>query len=275
MKSTHRHISLLKLITLIVVALIFLLPMLWVVLSAFKPEIELTIYPPRFFPHVWTLGNFVSGLKFGNFLLYFWNSSVATVISTVLTVVISTMAGFAFAKYEFPGKNIIFISILATLMFSLEVILIPMFLTLKQYGMINTLWGIIIPPAATPTGIFLMRQYMMTIPDELLEAARIDGSGEWQIFYKVMVPLSASVIATLTIFSFVWRWNDYLWPFLVINDNSLRTVQLALANFVGQYAVRWGDLLAMTTLSMIPSLIIFLLFQRYFLKGINMTGLKA
>ncbi len=265
----------LRLIIVLVVLFIFLMPMVWVVLSAFKTEQGLAAYPPRLFPQEWTLHNFTSGLKFGNFLQFFGNSAFVTIISTVITVIISTMAGFAFAKYEFPGKNIIFISIIATLMFSLEVILIPMFLTLKQFGLINSLWGIIIPPAATPTGIFLMRQYMISIPDELIEASRIDGAGEWQIFSRVMVPLSITVISTLTIFSFVWRWNDYLWPFLVINDNDLRTVQLALANFVGQYAVRWGDLLAMTTLSMVPSLIVFLIFQRNFLKGINLSGLKA
>lgn len=257
------------------VVLIFLLPMLWVVVSAFKPEQELGVYPPTFLPHTWTLANFDRGLRLGNFWVYILNTAFVTVASTVIAVLISTMAGFAFAKYSFPGKEIIFIGILATLMFSLEILLIPMFLTLKQLGLINSLWGIIIPPAATPTGIFLMRQYMVTIPDEVIEAARIDGAGEWQIFARIMVPLSVAVISTLTIFSFVWRWNDYIWPFLVINSDRLQTIQLALAKFAGQYGVGWGELLAMTSLSMLPMLVVFLIFQRRFLKGIALTGLKA
>jgi alpha-1,4-digalacturonate transport system permease protein len=249
--------------------------MFWVVMSAFKGESELVQYPPRLFPTAWTLKNFVSGLKFGNFGQFFLNSAFVTITSTVITVVISTMAGYGFAKFKFPGKNVLFIGIMATLMFSLEVIMIPMFLTLKDLGLINSFLGIIIPPTATPTGIFLIRQHMQSIPDELIEAAKLDGANETSIFLRVMVPLSMPVISTLTIFSFVWRWNDYLWPFLVINDDRMRTVPLALANFVGQYAVRWGDLLAMTTLSIVPTLVIFLIFQRYFMKGISTTGLKV
>lgn len=264
----------LRVIFVVALVSLFFLPMFWVVLSAFKSETELVQYPPRLFPKVWSLANFVSGLEFGNFGLFFWNSTVVTVISTIITVVISTMAGYAFAKFDFPGKKVLFMIVLATLMFSLEIIMIPMFLTLKRLGLLNSIWGIIIPPAATPTGIFLIRQHMQTIPDELIESAEIDGASESTIFLRIMVPLSVPAISTLAIFSFVWRWNDYLWPFLVINDDTMRTVPLALANFVGQYAVRWGDLLAMTTLSIVPTLIIFLFFQRYFMRGISTTGLK-
>jgi len=275
MKNAKQPWALLKALLIILLAFIFFLPVFWIVLSAFKSETELVQYPPRLFPLVWTLKNFQSGLQFGNFAQYFLNSALVTITSTIITVTISTMAGFGFAKFKFPGKNILFLGVMATLMFSLEVIMIPMFLTLKDFGLINNFLGIIIPPAATPTGIFLMRQHMQSIPDELIEAAKIDGASTASIFMRIMIPLSLPAISTLTIFSFVWRWNDYLWPFLVINDDKMRTVPLALANFVGQYAVRWGDLLAMTTLSIIPTLIIFLLFQRYFMKGISTTGLKA
>ncbi|GAB6276633.1 MAG: carbohydrate ABC transporter permease [Rectinema sp.] len=275
MKGKKVLIGLLKYLIVVVVSLLFFFPMLWVVISSFKGESELFLNPPRLFPLHFTLDNFESGLKFGNFIQYFANSTYVTIASTIITVVISVMAGYGFAKFKFPGRDILFIGVMATLMFSLEIIMIPMFLTLKRYGLINSFIGIIIPPAATPTGIFLLRQHMRSIPDELLEAAKIDGANEYQIFTKLIVPLSVPAISTLTIFSFVWRWNDYLWPFLVINDDKMRTVPLALANFVGQYAVRWGDLLAMTTLSIIPTVIIFLIFQRYFIKGISMTGLKA
>ncbi|HOX33181.1 MAG TPA: carbohydrate ABC transporter permease [Spirochaetales bacterium] len=268
-------LSALKALALCLVAAVFLLPMLWLVLSSFKGTQELVAWPPRFLPKAWTLANYAAGLRYGDFPRFFANTAIATAASTLLSVSISAMAGYAFAKYRFPGRDAIFVAILATLMFSLEVILIPMFLTLKQFGLINSLWGIIIPPAATPTGIFLMRQYCLGLPDELLEAARMDGAGEGLIFARVVLPLAGTVLSTLTIFSFVWRWNDFMWPFLVINDDELQTVQLALANFVGQYAVEWGGLLAMTSLSMLPMLLVFLVFQRYFMKGIAMTGLKA
>lgn len=257
------------------IALIFLLPLFWLLVSSFKGTTELVAWPPRLLPEHWTLANYGKGLRYGDFGRYFLNSTFATVTSTAITVVISAMAGYAFAKLRFPGRRAIFVGIIATLMISLEVILIPMFLTLKQFGLINSLWGIIIPPAATPTGIFLMRQHCLGVPDELIEAARMDGAGEALIFARLILPLSTTVLATLTIFSFVWRWNDFMWPFLVINDDALQTVQLALATFVGQYAVEWGGLLAMTSLSMIPMLVVFLVFQRYFLKGIALTGLKA
>jgi len=274
MKRKENYIVL-KYFIVILVSITFFFPMLWVVISAFKGESELFLNPPKILPVHITFENFISGLKFGNFTKYFINSTYVTIISTIITVIISTMAGYGFAKFKFPGRDILFMGIMATLMISLEIIMIPMFLTLKRYGLINTFIGIIIPPAATPTGIFLLRQHMFSIPDEVLEAAKIDGANEYQMFTWLIVPLSLPAISTLAIFSFVWRWNDYLWPFLVINDDNKRTVPLALANFVGQYAVRWGDLLAMTTLSIIPTLIIFLIFQKYFIKGISITGLTG
>jgi alpha-1,4-digalacturonate transport system permease protein len=139
---------------------------------------------------------------------------------------------------------------------------------------LNSLWGLIIPPAATPTGVFLMRQYIRSVPDSLLEAARIDGAGELAILWRIVVPLTTPALATLAAFSFVWRWNDYLWPFLVITDQERWTVQLALANYVGQYSIDWPRLLAMTTLSVLPTLAVFLALQRYFLSGLIAGALK-
>ncbi len=160
-------------------------------------------------------------------------------------------------------------------MIPLQVIMIPIFLQLKQLGMLNSLWGIIIPPAATPTGIFLARQYMSSIPNSLIEAARIDGGSEFFIFRKIILPTSKPIIATITIFSFMWRWNDYLWPLIVITDNKLQTMQQALANFVGQLQINWSSLLAMTTISMIPVIIVFIFFQRFFLAGMTAGAVKG
>jgi alpha-1,4-digalacturonate transport system permease protein len=261
-------------ILLVVVALVFMLPLLWIVLSSLKPQAELFTFPLSFLPDEPTLENYAKALSQRRFVTYFGNSTFVAVTATVLTVIINTMAGYALSKYIFPGRDMIFFVMIATLMIPLQVIMVPIFLLLKNVGLLNTLWGVIIPPAATPTGIFLTRQYMLAIPNSLIESARIDGGGEWFIFRSIIIPLATPVIATLIIFSFMWRWNDFLWPFIVISRPELSTLQLALANFVGQYQIQWSSLLAMTVISMLPMVAVFLAFQRYFIKGITSGSVK-
>lgn len=258
----------------IILAILFLAPVAWIVICSLKSRTELVSWPPILFPTKVTFENFTIALNKGNFSLYFYNSAYSTIMATIITLIINTMAGYAFAKFKFKGSNFLFMAFLATLMIPLEVIMIPLFQVLKAFGMYNSLWGIIIPPAATPTGVFLMRQYLMSIPDELLEAARIDGATESHIFIRIILPIAKPVLAVLTIFSFMWRWNDYLWPLLVINKPKLYTVQLAIANFSGQYSVDWNSLLAMAVVTMIPVLIIFLIFQKQFVRGMVVSGMK-
>jgi alpha-1,4-digalacturonate transport system permease protein len=179
------------------------------------------------------------------------------------------------AKYRFKGDTILFVGFISTLMIPLEVIMIPIFRVISALGLYNSLWGIIIPPAATPTGVFLVRQYLLTVPDELLEAARMDGAGEWKIYWRIILPIAKPILAVLAIFSFMWRWDDFLWPLIVISKPELYTVQLALSNFIGEYNVDWGSLLAMSTITMIPVLIVFLIFQKQFVQGIVTTGMKG
>lgn len=261
-------------ITLVLLAILFLIPVIWVALSAFKSGSELFAWPPTIWPKRFVLDNFLAAFEKGNFGLYFWNSTFSTVVSTIITLIINCMAGYAFAKFRFKGNNVLFLAFIATLMIPLEVIMVPIFQVLKAFGLYNSIWGIIIPPAATPTGVFMMRQYLLSVPDALLHAARIDGATEWQIFYRIIVPIAKPVLAVLTIFSFMWRWNDFLWPLLVINNPKLYTVQLAIANFNGQFAVDWNSLLAMAVVTMIPVLIIFLIFQKHFVKGMVISGMK-
>lgn len=262
-------------VLLIILALGTLLPVLWVVLSSFKPQSELFRVPLTFFPQKWTVQNYVSSLQAGNFPVYFSNTVFVAVVSTFITVMVNLMAGYALAKYIFKGRNLIFTIMIATLMIPLQVIMIPIFLQLKNLGMLNSLWGIIIPPAATPTGVFLARQYLVNLPDSLIEAARIDGAKEHTIFFRLILPMSKPIVATIAIFSFMWRWNDYLWPLIVITDNKKQTVQQALANFVGQLQINWSDLLAMTTIAIIPVIIVFLAFQRFFFSGIAAGSVKG
>jgi alpha-1,4-digalacturonate transport system permease protein len=258
----------------IVLAILFVIPVLWIVISSFKSGTELFAWPPTILPQNPTMANYLDAFNKGNFTRYFANSLHVSTVSTMLTLIINAMAGYALAKFSFKGDKVIFFAFIATLMVPLQVIMVPIFLVVRTLGLYNSLWGIIIPPAATPTGVFLVRQYMITIPDEIMESARIDGASEWRIFWMVMLPLAKPVLTALTIFSFMWRWNDFLWPFIVISNEQNYTIQVAIANFVGQFYVDWNSLLAMSVLAMIPVLIIFIIFQRHFMKGIAVSGMK-
>jgi len=218
--------------------------------------------------------NYSKPLRSFNFITYFRNSVIVTVSATLLTLLINSMAAFALSKYEFRGRNAIFLVIISTLMVPLSVILVPVFLVLFQFGWLNTLWGVIIPGAATPTGVFLLRQYMLTIPDDLLASARIDGASEWRIYWQIILPLSAPALAVLSIFSVMWRWNDFLWPFLVLTKNELFTLQVGLNAFQGELDVQWHFILAMTVLTLLPITIIFAFLQRFITTGIASTGIK-
>lgn len=259
----------------VLVMLLFLLPLVWLVLSSFKTPAGIFSYPPKLVPTPPSFDNYGNALRNGDFAAYFLNTVIVTATSTAISLATAMMAGFALAKYRFPGATVVFIVIMAVVMIPIQVILVPIFITLKNFGLINTLWGIIIPPAATPTGVFLMRQYFSTLPDELLEAARIDGAGDWRTLTSVVIPLSIPAVTAVTIFVLVWRWNDFLWPFLVINSQKLWTIQLALANYVGQYSIDWPSLLSMTVLALLPTLVIFVSLQRYFLQGLLAGGIKA
>lgn len=260
---------------LLLFTMIYLVPILWMLVCSFKPDAELFVYPPRLFPTKISFENYIDAWNRGDFGLYFKNTTIVAVSATILTVVINTMAGYAFAKYKFRGSTAIFLFFLATMMLPLEVLMIPIFQVIRVFKMYNNFWGLIIPSAATPAGVFLVRQYFLTIPNELMESARIDGASETKIFLRLMLPLAKPVMSVLAIFAFLWRWNDYMWPLVVIRDTQKYTVQLALANFSGQYAVDWGSLLAMSVLTMIPVLVIFLIFQKQFMKGMVAGAIKG
>lgn len=262
-------------IILIIFTFLFIMPILYTVFNTFKPPSEL--YQSKFslLPHKWTFQNYVKAFSSGDFPRYISNTLVVAVISTLLTVVINAMAGFALAKYKFKGSSFILLLFISTLAIPLEVIMSPIFIVIRNLGMYDSVWGLIIPAAATPTGVFIMRQYFLSIPDELLESARIDGAKEWRIFSRIILPIGKPVVASLAIFSFMWRWNDYLWPLIVVHSPEKYTLQLAISNFSGEFSVDWDSLLSMSVISMIPVLIVFLIFQRYFLRGIASTGMKG
>jgi alpha-1,4-digalacturonate transport system permease protein len=219
--------------------------------------------------------NYTEALDRFNFLTYLKNSVVVTVAATALTLVINSMAAFALSKYKFKGRDAIFVITIATLMIPISVILVPVFLVITELNMNNTLWGVIVPGAATPTGVFLLRQYMLTIPDELVDAARIDGASEWRIYWQIVLPLARPALAVLTIFSVMWRWNDFLWPLIVLTKSELFTLQVGLASFQGELNVQWHYVLAMTVMALLPITLVFAILQRFITSGIATTGLKG
>nr|WP_207952152.1 carbohydrate ABC transporter permease [Paenibacillus turpanensis] len=261
-------------VLLLALAAIWLFPVLWIIISSFKTNNDLYSFPPRFWPETITFQHFIDAFEKGNFGRYFLNSAIVTISSTLLLLLINSMAGFALAKYKFKGATVLLVGFLSTLMIPLEVIMIPIFKVLSFLGMFNSLLALIIPPAATPTGVFLIRQYLLSVPDELLEAARIDGASEWRIYTQIILPVCKPILAVLAIFSFMWRWDDFLWPLIGISDPSLYTIQLALSNFIGEYNVDWGSLLAMSVITMIPVLVVFIIFQRQFVSGMVTSGMK-
>lgn len=220
------------------------------------------------------LENYIEGVESFNFGLYLWNSVVVTVTATVLTLLVNSMAAFALSKYQFPGREAIFIIMISTLMVPLSVVLVPVYLVITTVGWNNNLLGIIIPAAATPTGVFLLRQYMLTIPDELIDAARIDGASEWRIYAQIIVPLAKPALAVLTIFSVMWRWNDFLWPLIVLSRSEYFTLQVGLSSFQGELNVQWNLILAMTVLTLLPITLVFAFLQRFITTGIATTGMK-
>ncbi|MBX3143281.1 MAG: carbohydrate ABC transporter permease [Trueperaceae bacterium] len=219
--------------------------------------------------------NYTEPLRSFNFLTYLKNSVVVTVVATLLTLLINSMAAFALSKYKFKGSRTIFVVILATLMIPISVILVPVYLVITEIGWVNNLWGVIIPGAATPTGVFLLRQYMLTIPDDLLDAGRIDGASEWRIYWQVILPLAAPALAVLAIFSVMWRWNDFLWPLIVLTRSEFFTLQVGLNAFQGELQVQWHFVLAMTVLTLLPITLVFSFLQRFITAGIASTGVKG
>ena len=219
-------------------------------------------------------GNYVQPFLHFDFVQYLWNSVFVTVVATLITLIVNSMAAFALSKYEFRGRKLAMLLILATLMVPLSVIMVPLYSIISTLGLFNSLWGVILPTVATPTGVFILRQYMLTIPDELIDAARMDKASEWQIYWRIVLPLTAPALAVLAIFSVVWRWNDFLWPLIVLSRKELYTLQVGLSMYSGELNVQWHFILAMTVVTMIPVVLVFIFLQRFITTGIAGAGLK-
>ena len=255
-------------------AVVMAFPIYWMLATAVRPHAEIFEAVARLIPSSASWSNFHTVLVRYPVLTWVSNSVIIAVAAVALTVFINLLCGYTFAKFRFPGRNILFFAILGALMVPIQVILVPEFLIVSWLGLLNTHLGVILPRAAEAFGIFMVRQFMVSIPDELIEAARLDGAGEFTIFFRVVLPLSKPIMAVLVIFTFMWRWNDFAWPLIALTNQDMFTLPLGLNLLRGEVNPDWGNVMALALLSLLPMLVIFLGFQRYLVQGIASTGLK-
>lgn len=255
-------------------ALIILFPLTWAATSALKPNDQIFTIPMEWIPRSLEWMNFVRPFQEKPFAQYFANSIFAALASVLLTIVVASLAGFSLAKYQYFGKSVVFIAILSTLMLPVQVILVPLYLVVRDLGWLDSYQGLIIPQAVNAFSIFLMRQHIMSIPDDYIEAARLDGASELGILWRVILPMSRPSLAAVTIFSFLASWDSYVWPLVVVTKEQFRTLPLGLSLFFSEYSSDYGQALAAAILIMLPLLIIFILLQRQFVEGLTRSGLK-
>ncbi|HOJ87909.1 MAG TPA: carbohydrate ABC transporter permease [Pseudothermotoga sp.] len=248
-------------------------PFFWMVLSSLKPFRE--IYRPYLFPKNPTLDNYKQILSSSLFPRWFLNSVLVALSTTFSVLFFDSLVGYTIAKYRFPGRNIIFIFILSTLMIPTEMLIIPWYIMSSRLGWIDSYWGIMFPGMITAFGIFLMRQFMETIPDDLLDAARIDGVSEFGIFYRIALPLVKPALASLAILNFIGNWNAFLWPLIVSSKPRMYTLPVGLAYFSSENMMHWELIMTGATISTIPLIIVFFIFQKQIIRGIMLSGLKG
>jgi multiple sugar transport system permease protein len=251
-------------------------PFVWMVLGSLKSQRELLQVPPTWLPADPTVSNYDRLFDRLDFPTYFWNSTLIAVAVTASNVVFCSMMGYALAKLRFAGRNLLFLLVLGTLLVPGSVTLVPLFVLMSKLELVNTLWAVILPAAAGPLGVFLMRQFMLAIPDDLLEAARVDGAGEWTIFWRIVMPLSVPAVAALGIVTFLPAWNALLWPLVVLTGEEKFTLPVALAIFArGQFQADYGLLMAGSVVLVLPVIVLFFVLQRHFTQSVSMTGLKG
>ncbi len=277
--KAHRNLKTVLLYIFISLAtLIILAPGVWVAINSIKPQSDIFSVPFRFFPQRIILSNYEDLFKVIPFARYLLNSFIITIGVTSLAIIISSLAGFSFAKYEFPYKRLLFTIVVASLMLPIYVLLIPLYLFITKLGLMDTYIGVIVPFAAMGAvsgfGVFLMRQHMLSLPTALLDAARIDGSSEFRLYWQFSLPTAKPALVTLGIISFMLSWNNFLWPLVVLKSSEKFTLTIGLFEFRSIYAVNWGAIMAGSFLATIPILVLFLLLQKYYVSGITFGALK-
>lgn len=260
---------------LVLLALVFSFPFFWMVSSAFKPSDLIFVYPPVLLPPSPTLENFRGVFEAAPFARYMFNSFFVSITVTVIALLLHAMCGYALARLQFPGRDLIFVGILSTLMIPFYTILIPLVLLVKWLGWLNTYWALIVPAIPHAFGIFWMRQFFLGMPLELEEAARVDGASRVRVFFAIALPLARPIMAALAVFFFLANWDAFLWPLVAANKEEMRVVQVGISSFVGEHGSAWNLILAGSTIAILPTLILFFALQRFIVRSIKMTGLKG
>ena len=255
-------------------AIIVIAPFLWMILTSFKDMSEIYVYPPKWLPEKFNFDNYVNAFTAAPFGRYYLNSLIVALAVTLGQLITCSMAAFAFARLRFKGRDILFYIFLGTMMIPYNVTMIPSFMVLYWLGWIDSYYALIVPGLASAFGTFLLRQFFITIPRELEEAAYIDGATRFQVLRRIIVPLAKPALATLAIFTFMGVFNDFIWALIVINSEQMQTVQLGLAIFRDRYLTEWDLLMAGSVTAVLPILIVFFFAQKYFIKGITLSGLK-
>lgn len=271
----EKSIQIIAYIVVTLFSIIMIFPFLWVFMTSLKMPAEISIWPPRFFPKNITLKNYTQILLKENFLRYMLNSLIISLSSMTCVLITSSMAGFAFAKYNFPFKKLLFTLILATAIIPLQVYMIPVFIMISKMGLINTYLGIIFPLLIMTFGVFFMRQTITSIPNELLESARIDGAGEFWIYLRIVLHLSKSALMALGIFSFSEAWANFIWPLVMVTSKDMYTTELGLAVYQRQFYIEYGPISAGAVVTIMPMLIVFLFLRKHIVTGVALTGIKA
>jgi multiple sugar transport system permease protein len=256
-------------------AAVSLAPLLWMVSVSFMPVGEASRFPPPLLPSSATLANYHEMFGRTGMARNFANSVLVSVAITLGSLLFNTLAGYAFAKLRFPGRERVFQLLLAALVIPAQVAMLPLFLMMKQIGLVNSYGGVVVPALAGVFGIFLVRQYARSIPDELLEAARIDGAGEWRIFFSIVLPMLKPVLVTLAIFTFMAAWNDFMWPLIVLTDQEHYTLPVALASLSREHIQDVEMMMAGAVVTVVPVLLLFLLLQRYYIQGLLLGSVKG
>ncbi len=260
---------------LIVLTIVWVFPFFWGVTGSFKTERDMFASPPVFFPKYFMMDNYIDLFSKTEVPRWMMNSFIVSLSTMALVCLFSSMAGYAFSKLRFRGRDFIFFFMISLMMIPHYIMLVPLFRMMKELNWLDTYIGLVVPQAAVPFGVFLMRQFIQTIPQELMESARLDGCNEFMTFRRIIVPLTGPAIAALAIFTFVHSWNDYVWQLLTISSESMLTLPLGVATLQQELNVHYGQLMAGSTLSALPMIVIFIIFQKYFTRGITLGSVKG
>jgi multiple sugar transport system permease protein len=273
--SQNTILQIIAFVVLLIVAVIWIIPLAWAVDTALKAESETATVPISWIPSHFTFDAFAQVLSAGGIVRWYVNSAITSLVITIVTVVLASMAAYGFSRVRFPGRGFLFWLVMAGIMVPPQILIVPLFTEINAFRMVDTYWGIILPQIAAPFAVFILKQFFDGIPHELGEAAIVDGASQFRVFWQIWLPLARPALAAVAIFTFVASWNNFIWPFIAITNTNMMTIPVGLANVQTAYGIRYAQIMASAVLGGIPLLIVFMFFQKQIVQGITGTGLKG